>query len=160
MLIRPWTLILLGLASVLVTLLPDHPGVVSQATSRLGFSPERVLDPFPPLTAPPTIPAHEANGLIEPGESVLGVEIDGEARTYPIDMIQYINKEVLNDALGDLPIAVSWCDLCRSRVVYDRKVDERALTFRVAGMIWREHGHGGPRNEDLLEPAHRRGASG
>ena len=35
-----------------------------------------------------------------------------------------------------VPIAVTWCDLCQSGMVYGREVAGRTLTLRVSGMLW------------------------
>jgi len=86
-------------------------------------------------------------------DSVLVVEPDGgPARAYPILILNY--HEIVNDVLesrapesqpesqGDSgeavdgePVAISWCPLCGSAVVYDRIVDGRELTFGVSGKL-------------------------
>lgn len=136
--------ILLGAATVglsaslvLGPLLWNDADPVNARTGR--FLPKRMLDPFPAITEFPTLPASGADGWIDPLETVLGVEINGQPRAYPIDMIQYVNKEILDDSLGGVPVAVTWCDLCQSALVFDRRVAGRTLTFRVAGMIWRNN---------------------
>lgn len=59
------------------------------------------------------------------------------ARAYPIRILHY--HEIVNDDLdgddGADPIAVTWCPLCGSAVVYDRTVDGRTLTFGVSGKL-------------------------
>ena len=37
---------------------------------------------------------------------VLGVEIDGDARAYPINVLN--RREIVNDVIGDLPVLASW----------------------------------------------------
>lgn len=134
-----WIWIAIGIGSVAITLAASLlPGQLRPREREMlvRFQPTRELDPFPPIVDPLSISAREAEGLIEPGESVLGVEVNGHARAYPVDMIHYISKELLNDTLGGVPIAVSWCELCQSGVVHDRRVEDRVLSFRVSGMLW------------------------
>jgi hypothetical protein len=65
-------------------------------------------------------------------ETVLVVETDGGALASPTRILQ--NHEVVNDSGGD-PFAVTWCPLCGSGVVYDRRVDGRMPTFGVSGKL-------------------------
>ena len=40
------------------------------------------------------------------GELVIGVSINGDARAYPINMLS--EHEIVNDVVGEKPIAVTW----------------------------------------------------
>ena len=58
------------------------------------------------------------------------------ARAYPIRILNY--HEVVNDDVGaddTDPVAVTWCPICGSGVVYDARVDGRQLTFGVSGKL-------------------------
>lgn len=72
-------------------------------------------------------------------EPVIGVVINGDARAYPIRIL--IWHEIVNDLVGGMPIAVTFCPLCNSAVVFYRIIDGRVLTFGVSGML---------RNSDLV----------
>jgi hypothetical protein len=58
---------------------------------------------------------------------------DAAARAYPVRYLNY--HEVVNDRVGGTPVAVTWCPLCGSAVVYDRRVDGRVLEFGVSGKL-------------------------
>ncbi len=96
----------------------------------------RIYDAFPPLTRFGVDSAEEAGDTIEDGESVLGVEIDGQARAYPLNRLGQPGSEVVNDVLGGRPIAVTFCGLCETPLVFSRRVGERTLTFRVSGELY------------------------
>jgi hypothetical protein len=50
--------------------------------------------------------------------------------------VRYLHyHEVVNDVVGGRPVAVTWCPLCGSAVVYDRRVEDRTLTFGVSGKL-------------------------
>lgn len=66
-------------------------------------------------------------------DEVLGVEIDGQARAYPLNVLN--RHEVVNDDFGD-PLLVTYCPVCRSGVVADRRVDGEAHTFGVSGLLY------------------------
>jgi hypothetical protein len=67
-------------------------------------------------------------------ELVIGVEINGQARAYPIRLLS--SHEIVNDVIGGEPVAVTWCPLCFSALVFDRVVDGRELTFGVSGYLY------------------------
>ena len=69
----------------------------------------------------------------DPADQVVAVDPgDGSARAYPVRFLHF--HEVVNDVL-DEPVAVTWCPLCGSAVVYDREVAGRTLTFGVSGKL-------------------------
>ena len=70
------------------------------------------------------------------GAAVVGIERDGEARAYPMRILD--RHEIVNDSLGN-PIAVTYCPRCGSSVVFDRRVDGETTVFGVSGLLWREH---------------------
>ncbi|MHA2225453.1 MAG: DUF3179 domain-containing protein [Candidatus Hodarchaeales archaeon] len=49
--------------------------------------------------------------------SVIGVVVDGEARAYPIDILDW--HEIVNDNFGGNPISVTYCPLTGSGIVYN-----------------------------------------
>lgn len=70
---------------------------------------------------------------------VVGVEVEGESRAYPINMLSRPDHHVVDDVLGGQPIAVTWCGLCQSPLVYDRRVDGQTLTLFVSGELHGEN---------------------
>jgi Protein of unknown function (DUF3179) len=92
--------------------------------------------PFPPLVDVPIASAADASAEVLDDDHIVGVEIDGEARAYPISMLSRPDRHVLNDTLGGRPIAVTWGGLCQSPIVYDRRVDGRTLVFFVPGGVF------------------------
>jgi len=54
---------------------------------------------------------------------------DGPPRAYPLRYLDY--HEIANDA-ADRPIAVTWCPLCGSTVVYDRRPAAGTLSADAA----------------------------
>jgi hypothetical protein len=92
-----------------------------------------------PRDAIPSVddPAFVADYTGPETDDVVAVEIDGEARGYPVRYLHY--HEIVNDTLAETPIAVTWCPLCGSAVVYDRRVGdedaETASTFGVSGKL-------------------------
>jgi hypothetical protein len=82
-------------------------------------------------------PTFGAEYFGDPDDRMLVVDAD-PPRAYPVRILSY--HEIVNDALsgGDgtaRPIAVTWCPICASAVVYDRRVDGRPLTFGTSGKL-------------------------
>jgi len=99
-----------------------------------------------PRDAIPSIddPAFDTDYFGDTDDEAVVVDAD-PPRAYPIRILSY--HEIVNDVLGDpgaagedieegpLPIAVTWCPICASAVVYDRRVDGRTLTFGTSGKL-------------------------
>lgn len=99
---------------------------------RLGGPPK---DGIPAIDEPVFVSCGEASSWLHPKEPVLAVEHAGQARAYPLQIL--IWHELVNDQMGELPILVSYCPLCNSALVFDRRVDGRVHDFGVSGMLRR-----------------------
>jgi hypothetical protein len=96
-------------------------------------------DGIPPIDDPSFVSIEQANTWLQPQSPVIIVELDGAARAYPLEIL--IWHEIVNDVLSDVPLAVTYCPLCNSAIVYDRRVEEQTLRFGVSGLL---------RNSDLI----------
>ena len=63
---------------------------------------------------------------------VVGIEIDGDARAYPVQFIGYHHQ--VRDTVAGQPVLVSYCTVCRTGRVFSPVVDGRTETFRLVGM--------------------------
>jgi hypothetical protein len=90
-------------------------------------------DGIPPIDEPRFVGAREASEYLDDREPVLVVELEGRARAYPVQILVW--HEIVNDVLAGRPIAVTYCPLCNSSVVFDRRVDGRALRFGTTGNL-------------------------
>ena len=96
-------------------------------------------DGIPALTDPAMIAAATETRL-EPREPVITLEIDGATpRAYPIRYLTW--HEIVNDTVGDLPVAVTFCPLCNSGITFDRRTSAGVLDFGVTGKL---------RNSDMV----------
>ena len=95
-----------------------------------------VFDPVmrPAEWADDLIPTERApEPRIDPSQQMIGVSINGEHRAYPVPYLG--QREIVNDVVGGRKIAVTWCPLCYTAIVFDREVDGRELTFGVSGRL-------------------------
>lgn len=83
-----------------------------------------------------------------PDDEVIGLDVGGEARAYPIRYLNY--HEIVNDEIGAVPIAATWCPLCGSVVVYDRRPAEGDLSDEADAPATLEFGVSGKLADDDL----------
>jgi hypothetical protein len=88
-------------------------------------------DGIPSIDDPEFVPAAEAE--LPDQEPVIGVVIDGDARAYPLRIL--IWHEIVNDVVGGVPVAVTYCPLCNTGLVFDRRVGDRVLEFGTTGKL-------------------------
>jgi hypothetical protein len=89
-------------------------------------------DGIPALDSPKIVAASTAPWL--DGERVIGVIVGDAARAYPLSVLVW--HELVNDRLADTPVLVTYCPLCATGLVFDRRVDGRELTFGVSGLLY------------------------
>ncbi len=83
----------------------------------------------------PTFTSISEDMSLDDREPVIAVEIDGDARAYPIRYLMW--HEIVNDAFGERLVTITFCPLCNSALVFDGNVDGRTLTFGVSGKLRR-----------------------
>ena len=81
-------------------------------------------DGIPALSSPKMLSADEARYLRD-ADRVLGVAVNGEARAYPTRILVW--HEIVNDRIGNEPIAVTFCPLCGTGIVFSRELEGREI---------------------------------
>ena len=95
------------------------------------------VDEIPTLINPDTISAGEEQYLGD-GELVFGAAVNGEYRAYPLRIMDW--HELLNDEIGGEPVALSYCTLCRSGVMFRaRAPDGGHIIFGTSGLLYRSN---------------------
>ncbi len=62
------------------------------------------------------------------------INLDGVRRFYPYSILVW--HEIVNDSIGDVSFAVTFCPLCDSGIVFDRNVNNDILQFGVSGLLF------------------------
>ncbi len=73
-----------------------------------------------------------ARNKVDKNRLVVGIELNGDARAYPLQFIGYHHQ--VRDIVGEKPVMVSYCTVCRSGRVFAPIVDGKLETFRLVGM--------------------------
>ena len=69
---------------------------------------------------------------IDSNKLVIGIVLNGEARAYPIQLIGYHHQ--VRDTVGQTPVMITYCTVCRTGRVYSPIVNGKPETFRLVGM--------------------------
>jgi hypothetical protein len=89
-------------------------------------------DGIPAIDHPRLVDVDDVKDLAD-NEPVVGLMVGDEARAYPARIL--IWHEIVNDTVGGVPVAVTFCPLCNSAAVFDRRVDGRVLDFGTTGKL-------------------------
>ena len=83
---------------------------------------------------PPTVLTmlSAARNKVETARLVVGVDLNGDARAYPLEYIGYHHQ--VRDTVGGTPVLVSYCTVCRTGRVFSPTVNGRPEIFRLVGM--------------------------
>ena len=91
-------------------------------------------DGIPPIDDPKPVSAAEAGRWLGEREPVLVAEVGGQTRAYPVRILVW--HEIVNDRLGGRAIAVTYCPLCNSSLVFDRDLEGvGVLRFGTTGNL-------------------------
>lgn len=95
-------------------------------------------DGIPALTNPTHIKPVEA-AYLESDELVFGVAINGDARAYPLRILDW--HEMFNDVVGGQPVTLAYCTLCGSGILYKTGEvgDEKPTIFGSSGFLYRSN---------------------
>jgi hypothetical protein len=93
---------------------------------------------IPPLNHPKQIAAEQADYL-EPADLVFGISINGDARAYPLRIMNW--HEMFNDTVGGVDLALAYCTLCGSGILYETLIDgnDAPTLFGSSGLLYRSN---------------------
>ena len=96
-------------------------------------------DGIPSIDDPSFVSVGAARDWVAPKEPVILLEHKGTARAYPLQILTH--HEIVNDRIAGTPVAVTFCPLCYSALVFKRTLDGEPVEFGVSGLL---------RNSDLV----------
>ncbi|MCH7996278.1 MAG: DUF3179 domain-containing protein [Chloroflexi bacterium] len=91
---------------------------------------------IPALVNAPMTDAVEAR-YIKDSDRVFGISINGDSRAYPLMIMNW--HELANDVVGGVPVALAYCTLCGSGILFDSSVDGTTYTFRTSGLLYKSN---------------------
>lgn len=90
-------------------------------------------DGIPALTEPKFVAAKDVD-FLQASDKVIGVVHGDIVRAYPLRIIVW--HEIVNDTLGDRALAITYCPLCGTSMVFERTYGDETFTFGVSGLLY------------------------
>jgi len=127
------TLVALGAAGEAFTLRTDTSKALVPLEEIVSGGPPP--DGIPAIDRPAFVKPVEAAAWVAPKEPVLALDVKGDARAYPLQILMW--HEIVNDVVGGVPVTVTFCPLCNSGIVFQRVVDGTTLDFGTSGKLYK-----------------------
>ncbi len=90
-----------------------------------------------PALDDPTVTGAGEGDWYPDASTVFGLEVDGEARAYPRNMMEV--HEMVNDTIGGRRIGMPYCTLCGSAQAYFTDTSDQDVVLRTSGLLSRSN---------------------
>lgn len=92
-------------------------------------------DGIPSIDNPKFVSASNASSwLTDDYDSVIGISLNGDVRAYPLQIMVW--HEIVNDMVGGVPVAITYCPLCYSTVAFIRQINGATVQFGTSGKLY------------------------
>ncbi|MGI9009833.1 MAG: DUF3179 domain-containing protein [Nitrososphaeraceae archaeon] len=92
-------------------------------------------DGIPSIDNPKFQSVQEADEILEDSELVVGLNIKGDIRAYPLQILVW--HEIVNDVVGDKPVAITYCPLCFTNQVFNSTLNDGSIVeFGTSGKLY------------------------
>ena len=93
----------------------------------------QVRDGIPSIDNPKFAPVSDDPDWLAEREPVIALQIGDDARAYPLQIMTW--HEIVNDIVGGDPVIVTFCPLCNSAIVFERRMGDTINSFGVSGLL-------------------------
>lgn len=90
-------------------------------------------DGIPAIDQPQFVTVKEA-GFLQPEDRVLGIVLEGQAKAYPINILNW--HEIVNDTIDGNHFVITYCPLCGTGVAFSASIGRKKLRFGVSGLLY------------------------
>lgn len=90
-------------------------------------------DGIPSIDRPRFESVREAGRWLDDRDPVMVVENGEVAKAYPLAILTW--HEIVNDEVAGLPVTITFCPLCNTALVFDRRLEGRLLDFGATGRL-------------------------
>jgi hypothetical protein len=131
---------ILALSVTIITNLPTNSRETAVAEEKNIVPLDQIVSGGPPLDGIPSIDApkfvsiEDGNKFLTDSDKILGLNINGDIRAYPLQIMVW--HEIVNDFVGEIPVAVTYCPLCFTNQVFDRTINHTVLDFGTSGKLY------------------------
>jgi len=92
-------------------------------------------DGIPSIDNPKFTSTAEADQFLGDDAEGLGISLNGQTRFYPYTIL--VRHEIVNDTFQGTPLAVTYCPLCKTGIVFERTLDGQPVEFGVSGKLYK-----------------------
>ena len=96
-------------------------------------------DAIPAISGPLYVTLEDASGYYPDNTPLVQVDVNGDVRGFPLEILTW--HEIVNDVIGGVPVAVTFCPLCNTAIAFESQIGEEVYKFGVSGLL---------RNSDLV----------
>ena len=90
-------------------------------------------DGIPSIDNPKFVSSDDAH-FVSDSDIVIGLNLNGDSRAYPLFILVW--HEIVNDNVGGIPVAVTYCPLCYTSQVFERIIDNKEVEFGTSGKLY------------------------
>jgi len=90
-------------------------------------------DGIPSIDNPKFVTVDDSQ-FVTDSDIVIGLHINGETKAYPLFILVW--HEIVNDVIGGIPVAVTYCPLCYTNQVFDRTLEGTTVEFGTSGKLY------------------------
>ena len=90
-------------------------------------------DAIPAIDSPRFESVADADSWLLSDEPVLVFTEGDIAHAYPLQILLW--HEIVNDVIGDLPLLVTYCPLCHTALMFDRRLEGQVYDFGSTGLL-------------------------
>lgn len=94
-------------------------------------------DGIPSIDHPKFISTQEAGQFLKDEEAGQGLCIGEDCRFYPYQILVW--HEIANDTVGGQPVLITYCPLCATGIIFERKLNGRLVEFGTSGKLWQSN---------------------
>lgn len=91
-------------------------------------------DGIPSIDSPRFIPVDDADKFLQDSDKVVGININNDIRAYPLQILVW--HEIVNDNVGGIPVAVTYCPLCFANQIFSRTINNTVVQFGTSGKLY------------------------
>jgi hypothetical protein len=126
--------IILIILAACAPIAPSQPKALVPLSEIVSGGPPK--DGIPSIDNPKFVSAEQATFL---SDNTLGmyVDVNGDKRFYPTNILAW--HEIVNDVVGGKPLAITFCPLCGSALVFERTISGEIFEFGTSGMLYQSN---------------------
>jgi hypothetical protein len=91
-------------------------------------------DGIPSIDNPKFLSVVDASKFLKDSDLVVGLSINGQTKVYPLLILVW--HEIVNDKVGGVPVAVTYCPLCFTAQVFNRTISGHVVEFGTSGKLY------------------------